>query len=68
MKCEKKWLLVQHINTATRKEADEEATKPCGKENSEHETTGSRKNEFYADLTRIMFAVNIPWAALNNDI
>lgn len=68
MNREKKWLLVQHINTAIRKEAVEEATKPCGKENSEHETTGSRKNEFYTDLTRTMFTVNIPWAALNNDI
>lgn len=64
MKCEKKLLLVQHINTATRKKAVEEATKPRGTENSEHETSGSRKNEFYADLTRTVFAVNIPWGAL----
>ena len=58
IKCKRESLFVQHVNTATHKRHFEEAAN----------TSGNDILIFYEDLTRVMFAVNMLWRALNDDV
>ena len=59
---------MQHVNTATHIRHFEEAANTSGNDNSQQPPVSSKQNVSYEDLTRAMFAVNMLWRALNNDV
>ena len=68
IKCERESQFVQHINTATHKRHFEEAANTSGNDTSQQLPVSSKQNAFYEVLSRAMFAVNMLWRALNNDV
>ena len=59
---------MQHVDTATHIRHFEEAANTSGNVTSLQLTVSSKQNASYEDLTRAMFAVNMLWQALNNDV
>ena len=59
---------MQHVHTATHKRHFEEAANTSGNDTSQQSPVSTKQNAFYEDLTRVMFAVNMLWRALNNDV